>query len=340
MKFGPVPVEAAVGRILAHNLADAQGNRLFRKGRRLTPEDVARLKAEGYVEVVVAELEPGDVGEDEAARRIARACEGPGLRPMPAAGGRVNFLADTMGVFLVEPERLARLNRLPGVTLATLARGSVVRARQIVASLKVIPFALPEAVVAQAEALVSADGPLMGVYGFQPRRVALILSGHPAVWPRLVADFEGPLQERVAACGGEWIGTQTVRHEEQALAQAMEAALQQGADFLILAGETAIIDEEDIAPRAIRRIGGQVEVFGAPVDPGNLLLIAYYGDIPILGAPGCARSRHRNVVDWVIPRLMAGLRLTREEIAGMGHGGLLEDVEERPAPRWVGSASP
>jgi molybdenum cofactor cytidylyltransferase len=339
MKFGPVPIEEAVGRILAHNIADAQGNRIFRKGRRLTPEDVARLRAEGYQEVVVAEPEPGDVGEEEAARRIARACEGPGLRPMPAAGGRVNFLADGAGVFLVEPDRLAQLNRLPGVTLATLTRGSVVRARQIVASLKIIPFALPEAIVAQAEALLQDNSPLMGVYPFQPRRVALILSGHSAVWPRLIADFEAPLRERVDACGGIWLGTQTVRHEEAELARAMEAALRQGADFLILAGETAIMDEEDIAPRAIRRIGGTVEAFGAPVDPGNLLLIAYRGEVPILGAPGCARSRHRNVVDWVIPRLMAGLRLTREEIATMGHGGLLEDVEERPAPRLLGTSS-
>jgi molybdenum cofactor cytidylyltransferase len=339
MKFGPVPIEEAVGRILAHNIADAQGNRIFRKGRRLTPEDVARLRAEGYQEVVVAEPEPGDVGEEEAARRIARACEGPRLRPMPAAGGRVNFLADGAGVFLVEPDRLAQLNRLPGVTLATLTRGSVVRARQIVASLKIIPFALPEAIVAQAEALLQDNSPLMGVYPFQPRRVALILSGHPAVWPRLIADFEAPLRERVDACGGIWLGTQTVRHEEAELARAMEAALRQGADFLILAGETAIMDEEDIAPRAIRRIGGTVEAFGAPVDPGNLLLIAYRGEVPILGAPGCARSRHRNVVDWVIPRLMAGLRLTREEIATMGHGGLLEDVEERPAPRLLGPSS-
>ncbi|WP_376792265.1 molybdopterin-binding protein [Thermoflexus sp.] len=337
MKFGPVPVEAAAGKVLAHNLADQHGNRLFRKGRRLSDQDVARLKAEGYREVVVAELEPGDVGEDEAARRIARACEGPGLRPVPAAGGRVNFIADAAGVFLVEVDRLAQLNRLPGVTLATLTRGSVVRARQMVASLKVIPFALPEAVVAQAEALLQGNGPLMGVFPFQPRRVALILSGHPALWPRLAADFEGPLQERVLRWGGIWIGTETVRHEEGELAQAMEAALERGADFLILAGETAIMDEEDIAPRAIRRIGGTIEAFGAPVDPGNLLLIAYRGEIPILGAPGCARSRHRNVVDWVIPRLMAGLRLTREEIASMGHGGLLEDVEERPAPRWVGT---
>ncbi len=338
MKFGLVPVEAAVGRILAHNLADAQGNRLFRKGRRLTPEDVARLQAEGYLEVVVAELEPGDVGEDEAARRIALACEGPGLRRMPAAGGRVNFLADTAGVFLVEIPLLEHLNRLRGVTMATLPRGSVVRARQIVASLKIIPFALPEAIVARAEALLQGNGPLMGVYPFQPRRVAFILSGHPAVWTRLIADFEGPLQERVRAYGGIWLGTQTVRHEERELAQAMKAALEQGADFLILAGETAIMDEEDIVPRAIRRIGGTIEAFGAPVDPGNLLLIAYYREIPILGAPGCARSRHRNVVDWVIPRLMAGLRLNRDEIASMGHGGLLEDVEERPAPRWTGTS--
>lgn len=333
MKFGPVPVEEAVGRRLAHNIADGQGNRLFRKGRPLTPEDVDRLRAAGYREVVVATLEPGDVEEDEAAWRIAQGCAGPGLRLVKAAGGRVNFIAEVAGVFWVEVPRLEALNRIRGVTLATLLRGSVVRPRQMVASLKIIPFALPEERVAQAEAVARGDGPLMGVAPFQPRRVALILSGHPAVWPRLVADFEEPLRERVEACGGRWLGTRTVLHREGDLAEAMAGALDQGADFLILAGETAIMDEEDMAPRAIRRIGGVVAVFGAPVDPGNLLLVAYRGEVPILGAPGCARSRHRNVVDEVIPRLMAGMRLTQAEVAAMGHGGLLEEVPERPMPR-------
>ena len=119
----------------------------------------------------------------------------------------------------------------------------------------------------------------------------------------------------------------------EALAAAIERQLRAGIELVLLAGETAIMDRHDIAPRAVELAGGEVVCFGAPVDPGNLLMIGYVGSVPVIGAPGCARSPKRNIVDLVLPRLLVGERLERRDIVAMGHGGLLEDVPERPMPR-------
>lgn len=120
---------------------------------------------------------------------------------------------------------------------------------------------------------------------------------------------------------------------EEALARAIRQQCDGGAELVLLAGETAVMDARDITPRAIERAGGRVECVGAPVGPGNLLVLAYRGEVPILAAPGCARSRKTNVIDWVLPRLLVGERLRRQDVVALGHGGLLEDVPERPMRR-------
>jgi molybdenum cofactor cytidylyltransferase len=170
-----------------------------------------------------------------------------------------------------------------------------------------------------------------------PRKVSLILSGSAYSRQRVVESFVPPLKKRVEDLASEVRAIEFVPLEdelgEEHLLQTLRKEVADGSDLIILAGETAIMDRYDIAPRAIERAGGDVICFGAPVDPGNLLLIAYLGRVPILGAPGCARSPKTNVVDWVLPRLLVGERLSRGDIATMGHGGLLEDTPMRPMPR-------
>jgi hypothetical protein len=192
----------------------------------------------------------------------------------------------------VEPElttaagRLARINELEGITLATLAAHSPVRPRQIVGTVKIIPFAVPEAAVRAAEA-IAGDAPLIRVDALAPQPVSLIFSGSVSIREKLADDF-APLAERVTALGSRIASTDYVPLEDESGEAMLAELLRQrasGARLIVLAGETAIMDRHDIVPRAIERAGGRVECLGAPVDPGNLLMIAYLGEVPILGAP-------------------------------------------------------
>ena len=340
MKFGPVPLDRAEGKILGHNIAGPDGRRLLRKGRPLTREDLETLRAIGRASVYVAELAPDDVDEDTAARRVAEAVCGPGLRLSGAASGRANLLAAQLGVLRVDTERLARVNDCEGVTLATLASNSAVRPRQMAATVKVIPFAVPEAILHAAEHVARGGGPLIRVDALPPQPVALIFSGSLSIKDKLAADFQ-PLTERVEALGSRVVSADYVPLEDESgettLTEVLDRVNKAGARLILVAGETATMDQGDIVPRAVERAGGSVEVLGAPVDPGNLLMLGYLGDVPILGAPGCARSRKVNVIDWILPRLLVGDRLTRRDILTLGHGGLLEDAPERPMPRGEGS---
>jgi molybdenum cofactor cytidylyltransferase len=338
MKFGPVLLEQAPGKILGHNIAGLDGKRLFRKGRPLTLDDITILRNLGRTSVYVAELEAGDVDEDTAARRVAEAVQGAGLRLPGASSGRANLLATTLGLLRVDAERLMLLNACEGVTFSTLTTHTAVRARQMVATVKIIPYALPEKTLRQAEAIASQGGPLIRVDALSPQSVSLIFSGSVSIREKLADDFQ-PLRERVEALGSTIISIDYIPLEEETdearLAETLKQRQAAGARLIVLAGETAIMDAHDSVPRAVERAGGQVESLGAPVDPGNLLMLAYLEGVPILGAPGCARSRKTNVIDWALPRLLAGDHLTRRDILSLGHGGLLEDAPERPMPRTV-----
>jgi molybdenum cofactor cytidylyltransferase len=338
-RFGPVPLDEAQGRILGHNVADAGGRPALRKGRPLSAEDVELLRSLGRTAVYVAEPGDGDVAENDAARRVARAATGnlPGLRLVGPGSGRANLVSTTHGLLRVDAARLLRINQGEGITIATLESHQPVHEGRLAATVKVIPFAVPEAAVREAEAVAAEGGPLLGVDPLPRRAVVLLLSGSASAQGRVTAAFEPPLRARIESLGSTLAGVAYVPLEDEtgeaALAETLARAAREGAGLILLAGETAIVDRHDIAPRAIERAGGEVTAFGAPVDPGNLLLLAYLGAVPVVGAPGCARSPRANVVDKVLPRLLAGDRLDRNDLAGLGHGGLLEDVPERPMPR-------
>ncbi|HEX9838555.1 MAG TPA: molybdopterin-binding protein [Anaerolineales bacterium] len=338
MKFEPVPLSEARGKILGHNIAAANGQRLLRKGKPLSDEDLENLRALGRTSVYVAQMEEDDVDENTAARRVAEAVRGTGLHIPGVSSGRANLLANEAGLFRVDVERLAQLNGCDGLTLATLRTHSPVHARQIVATVKIIPYAMPESVLSEAEAIATGSRHILRVDALPTRSVGMILSGSASIQQRLVSDF-APLRGRIEKLGSSVTRTDFValddESDEAALANMLKQQLESGIGMILLAGETAIMDAHDILPRAVQRAGGHVESVGAPVDPGNLLMLAYLNDVPVVGAPGCARSKKINIVDWILPRLLAGDRLTRRDIIELGHGGLLQDVPERGMPREV-----
>lgn len=322
MKFGPVPVEQAVGKILAHNHTSADGRRAFRKGYVVQAQDVPALRDLVGERVYVADLNRDDVHEDAAARRLAQAVAGEGVRQGPAAGGRVNLIALERGLLALDLDRLAQINSLDGLTVATLRQHTVVQPRAIVATVKVIPYAVPEAHLREVEALA---GPIVAVRPLPARRVGVVLTSSDNGRARTVETLEPPIRGRVEDLGSQVVAVLPVAHTEDAVAQAIRQLTDLGAEAVIIGGETSIMDANDITPQGVRQAGGVVEGYGVPAEPGNLLLLAYLGDRPVLGAPGCVRSRHTNVVDLVLPRLLAGEHLTRRDLAALGHGALLQD---------------
>jgi len=337
MRFSLLPIAEAAGAILGHNIAGDGARRPLRKGVVLEARDLEALTAAGRSTVWVACLEPGDVGEDASAARIAKATAGAGIRRSESRTGRVNLYAEQTGILRIDPQQLATLNALQGVTLATLRRHTMVPAGKMVATLKIIPYALPAAIVAAAEqaaaGLVAMAAPVI-------QRVGLVLSGAAKTRARTEPGFRDALGLRLRALGAaiERVDFVSLDVDDavRGLARAITTQRAAGMELIIVAGDTAIMDVHDLAPQAIARAGGVIVAYGAPVDPGNLLLLAYLGEIAILGAPGCARSPKTNVVDRVLPRLLVGDRLQRADIVAFGHGGLLEDVPERRLPRsWV-----
>jgi molybdenum cofactor cytidylyltransferase len=322
-----LPLEQAVGHILRHNLADVNGRKALSKGHRIAAADLPRLHALGLSHLRVAVLEPGDVHEDEAARRLAEAVCGPGVVARPPAASRVNLLARADGVVRVDVLALLRINDVDGLTVATLSNHTLARARKRVATIKIIPFAVPEADLARAEAIgraaLSGAGGVVALTPLRRLDVGVILVGGAAARERIERGVYPAIEARITELGSTVLASRYVESEEAAIAAVITELRRAGAQMLIIAGETSIMDRDDVTPQALRLAGGRVEHYGAPVEPGNLLLLGYLDELPVLGAPGCVRSRDVNIVDLLLPRLLAGERVTRRDIVELGHGGLL-----------------
>jgi molybdenum cofactor cytidylyltransferase len=332
MKFGEVPVAEAVGATLAHSLK--VGDRVLRKGRVLTADDVAALAAAGRASVIAARLEPGDVDENSAAAAVALPVAGQHVSIARPFTGRVNLFAEVSGVCAIDAARVDRLNAVDEtITLATLAPWTVVAPKQMVATIKVIPFAVRRQSVDACVQEASGGGPLLSIARFQPKRVALIQTRLPGLKESILDKTVDATRERLAALGSTLELERRCEHRQEDLAPHIAAALDAGAELVLVAGASAIVDRRDVIPAAIEQAGGTIGHFGMPVDPGNLMLMGDVGGVTVLGLPGCARSPKVNGFDWVLQRLLAGLPAGPREIMRMGVGGLLADIPLRPLPR-------
>lgn len=332
MRFGPVALAEAEGAILAHTVRLSAG--ALKKGTVLDAAAIARLRDDGIADVVAAVLEPGDVGEDAAAARLARRLASASVRADAAFTGRANLFAETAGVLVVDREAVDRLNRIhPSVTLATLPAFEAVEAGRMVATAKIIPFAVPAEVMARAESVLDAAPGMLSVAPFAPMKVGVVSTLLPGLKPTIVDKTLRILEDRLAPAGARIVAEERVPHEAAALAGALHRLSEAGAELLIVFGASAVVDRHDVIPEAIEAAGGGVEHFGMPVDPGNLLLLGRLDGKRVIGAPGCARSPKENGFDWVLHRTLAGLDVTADDIVGLGVGGLLMEIVSRPQPR-------
>ncbi|MBT5432605.1 MAG: molybdopterin-binding/glycosyltransferase family 2 protein [Alphaproteobacteria bacterium] len=331
MKFGDVQVGDAAGAILVHSTRC--GGRTLKKGLQLTADHVALLDEAGLPSVTVARLEPGDVHEDEAALLLADALAGEGIRVQRPFTGRANLFAMAKGVANLDIDAIDAVNMIDeAVTVATLPSFEHVDTEQMVATIKIIPFAVARDTLDRCLTAARASNGAIGVGAYRSRRIALIMTETGAIKDSVLDKTATVVANRLAILGLELASEERVAHKTRDLAQAVEQAACEH-DLVLIYGASAITDRHDVIPAAIEQAGGMVDHLGMPVDPGNLLLLGHLGATTVLGLPGCARSPKLNGFDWVLQRVAAGLRVTGRDIMAMGVGGLLKEISLRPRPR-------
>lgn len=326
MKFGPRQLEQAAGCILAHSIALPKGR--LRKGVVLEASHIADLSAAGLTEVTVAALEAGDIEENAAAQSLGEAllANSKGLRTTTAATGRVNLIATGAGVAQLDVAKLTALNAVnPMISLATVPEHHQMHAGAMLGTVKTISYAVPEgdliAACAHARGAVNLAEPLKTTTSLIITQIKQGADESKAI---------AATQARLTALDSPLIETLTCAHTTTALVQSIHAA--RGDLVLILTG-SATSDPNDVAPAALIQAGGTLERFGMPVDPGNLLFLGALGAKTVIGLPGCARSPALNGADKVLSRVLCGIAVSSDDIAGMGVGGLLKEIPTRPRPR-------
>ena len=331
MIFGEFGLDDALGAVLAHTTRLPQ--RLLLKGTVLDAAALHDLGRAGMIRVTAARLEPGDIAEDEAAARLAQALLAPGLSMTRTGTGRTNLAASHAGLFRADAAAIDAINALhEGLTIGTLADATPVYPGDLLATVKIIPFALPAAVLAQAEELARLKRPVR-LPAFRPLRTGLIVTVLPGTKDSVIQSTRAVTEARIRGLTGCVLPPVMVPHERAAIAAALQSLTHAGAELLLVAGASAAVDRGDVAPAAIVSAGGAIDHFGMPVDPGNLICVGHIDAIPALILPGCARSPKLNGIDLVLARVFAGEPAGSGEIARMGVGGLLKDFASRPSRR-------
>jgi len=322
MRALTVEIQKAKGRILCSTIFRPCGKKLLAKGHQLTDEDVLLLQTEGMNQVWVTELEDGEVSEDDAVLQIANAlgCGSVELRAAP--GGRANLFATEPSCVLIDDELLRQLNCTASVVIATLMNYSYVAAGTRIATVKSAPFAVASQQIEALLSMLQERGPLLQARPVRSPSLGILYTD-PTNGDKARQQLESVVTQKVQRYDGLRRFAATCIEEEVAAARALENMLRYRPTAILVASTTAPAGPEDAVGRAMVRIGCHIERFMAPVEPGNLLLLGYKDDTPIVSAPACFRSPRVNIIDQVLPPILSRYRVSGWEIACLGHGGLL-----------------
>ncbi|HJU88024.1 MAG TPA: hypothetical protein VJ672_01445 [Gemmatimonadaceae bacterium] len=322
------------GLILCHELRGAAGETVFTKGHILSDADILQLVELPWTELHLIEPEPDEIHEDPAGERMARSSAGDGVETKAMSGGHWPIAATRRGILQVETELLHQTNEIEGVCVYTLYDGQVVDAGEIVARAKITPFVIKEAHLAEAEVLASEAGGLVRVKAFRPMKVGAVVQ--ETLGERAMERFREALGEKVAWFGSEMVDPKFVKPREEAIAAAIEELVRSKTDVIALAG-TKAMDPLDPAFRALTRLGVPLERYGVPAHPGSLFWLAHMEEVPILGMPSCGLFAQATVFDLVLPRVLTGEWINRDDLVQLGHGGLLTREMSFRFPRYRAS---
>jgi len=322
MKSLTISVKESAGRILSSTIFRPGGRKLLAKGHLLSEEDVHLLETEGLGQVWVTELEEGEVGEDDAVSHVAAEMGCGCLEMRLAAGGRANAFATEGCCVLVDEDLLRNVNCASSIVIATNTNFTFATAGQRIATIKSAPFAVAQSQLEAVIGILRERGPVLQARPIRSPSVAVLYSD-PVNGDRARQLFESVMRQRLDKFGTSVSFALPVTEEEDGVARSLQHLLRARPTAVLIASTTAPAGPDDTVGRAMLRTGCTLERFLAPVEPGNLLLLGYKDDIPIISAPGCFRSAKPNVVDLVLPPMLARYRISGWEIACLGHGGLL-----------------
>lgn len=331
MRIQTVRVEEAVGKVLSHDITkivkgESKGAS-FKKGHIIKIEDIPELLKLGKENIYILDLELTDVHEDNAGIRLGNAVSGIGTTWTGPRESRVNLYAEYEGLLKVNIPALEAVNDLPEVILSTLPNNTAVKKGDLLAGTKVIPLVVPEQTVLTAENICRQAGWVVKVLPFLSQKVGVVITGNE-VYKKRVRDGFGPvIKDKVEAYGSSLLGVDFAPDDVEVIASKINKMAEDGADIIIVTGGMSV-DPDDVTPKAIRLTGANVEKYGAPALPGAMFMLAYLGDIPIMGVPACGMFFKITIVDLLLPRLLAGERVTRRDIVALAHGGLCKACPE------------
>ena len=322
-KIKALPVQDAVGKVLLHDITeivpDLFKGPTFRKGHIITQADVEKLLDLGKQNIYVAGLN-GEVHENDAALRIARAARGQGLSISDPREGKVGFAATALGLLKINVAALERLNSVQDVVFATLHTDQVVQIDQELAGTRVIPLSIDEKNVVEAEEICRHYFPIIEVKPLAKLSVGLVITGSEVFSGRIRDGFGPVVAEKFEALGSCITRKIIVSDEICMTVSAIQELLAEGAQMIAVTGGMSV-DPDDLTPAAIRAAGGKIVSYGAPVLPGAMFMLAYIGAVPVVGLPGCVMYHRASIFDLILPRLLAGETIHRADLVKMGHGG-------------------
>jgi hypothetical protein len=326
-----IPVDNAVGMVLGHDITEIVPGRFkgpaFRRGHVIRPEDVDRLRDLGKENIAALDLGPGWVHEDDAAHRLATAAAGEGIALSAPSEGKVNLTASQDGLLKIDVGRLNNINAIPDVMMATLHTDQLVSVGQVVAGTRIIPLTIKEEKLQAAEAHCGPADSVAAVKPLRPHRVGLITTGSEVYQQRIEDRFGPVVREKITVLGSRLLRQIYVPDDIPMTVAAIEALIAEGAQIVLITGGMSV-DPDDRTPASIRATGAEVITYGAPVLPGAMFMLAYLRDLPIIGLPGCVMYHQTSIFDLLLPRILAGERLSRADIIALGHGGMCRGCEE------------
>lgn len=320
-----VPVEDAVGMVLCHDLTKIVPGEFkgvaFKKGHIITKEDIPKMLDIGKRNIYVWELAEGILHENEAGERMAKASAGKGILFSEPSEGKVNLIAEYKGLLKVNAPILEKLNSMDEAVVASLHTDIVVEQGTSVAGTRIIPLFIEQTKIEQFEDICVSEGPVIRVEPLKPMKVGIITTGSEVYSGRITDKFGPVIKSKIAELGCEFVKQILVTDDAGMIANAIDELISSGVELIAVTGGMSV-DPDDVTPSGIRQSGADIVSYGAPVLPGSMFLVAYKGAIPILGLPGCVMYNSRTIFDLILPRILAGEKIKRQDISKLGHGGL------------------